>query len=80
MNIRNFELELVGFCGFYDSIFSDYLDDSLNYDLECLHDSLSKLHINEFNCWYEWNYKQYEKDVAEIAMTQFLLLGNDMLK
>lgn len=80
MNVRNFNLELVGFCGFYDSIFSDYLDDSLNYDLENLHDSLSKLHINEFRCWYEWNYKQYEKDVAEIAMTQFLLLGNDMLK
>lgn len=70
--VRDFRLEFVGFCGFYDSIFSDYIENSLNMDLENLHDSLSKLKINEFNCWQEMDYKQYMLDVADYIMDEYI--------
>ena len=79
MNTRTFEIELVGFCGFYETALGEYLDNGLNYDLEHLHDSLSKLKVNEFNCWYDLDYKQYMKDVADLAMDKFIDLGNENL-
>lgn len=76
---KRFKLEMVGFCGFYETMFSEYLDDGLNYDLENLHDSLSKLKINEFNSWYEWNFKQYQVDVADIVMRLFIEMATDLV-
>ena len=80
MTEKTFDVELVGFCGFYDTALGDYLDNGLNYDLEHLHDSLSKLKVNEFNCWYDLDYKQYMKDVADLAMDRFIELGNENLE
>ena len=76
---RRFDLELIGFCGFYETALGDYLDDDLNYELEHLYDSLSKLKVNEFNCWYDLDYKQFKKDVADIAMDNFIKVGNEEL-
>lgn len=70
--VRQFRLEFIGFCGFYDSIFSDYIENSLNMDLENLHDSLSKLKINEFNCWQTMDNKSYELYVADLIMDEYL--------
>lgn len=79
-NKRTFELELVGFCGFYETLLGEYIDNGLNYDLENLHDSLSKLKVNEFDCWWDLDYKQYMKDVADLAMDRFIELGNENLE
>ena len=72
MNNRVFDLEFVGFCGFYETLLGDYLDDNLNCDLENMDDSLSKLKINEFNCFYNMDYKQYMKDVADVVMAKYI--------
>ena len=69
---RVFDLEFVGFSGFYQGIFSDYIDIALDNDLCNLHDSLSKLKINEFNCWQEMDYKQYRLDVASWIMDYYI--------
>ena len=69
---RTFNLEFVGFSGFYDSIWSDYIDTALDNDLMNLHDSLSKLKINEFNCWQDMDYKQYRLDVASWIMDYYI--------
>lgn len=72
VNVRNFDLECIGFCGFYETALGDYLDDNLNYDLENMDDSLSKLKINEFNCFYDMDYKQFMKDVAGMVMDKYI--------
>ena len=69
---RNFDLELVGFNGFYDTALGDFLDDQVDYALEQLDDSLSILKVNEFDCFQTMNYKQYYKDIADIIMGKFL--------
>lgn len=79
MDKRNFDLELIGFHGFYETALGDYIEDSLNYDLENLHDSLSKLRVNEFKCWWTIDNKQFMEDVADVAMANFIKAGNDLL-
>lgn len=80
MTEKTFDVELVGFCGFYETALGEYLDNGLNYDLEHLHDSLSKLRVNEFNCFYDLDYKRFEKDVADFSMDRFIELGNENLE
>lgn len=79
LHTRKFDLEMVGFCGFYETLLGDFLDEQLNYDLENLDDSLSKLKINEFNCWQNLDYKQYEIDTADMVMDKFLDFAKEML-
>lgn len=69
---RKFNLELVGFGGFYNTALGDFLDDQLDYDLKQLDDSLSILNICDFNCWQNINYKEYYKEIAERIMGKFL--------
>lgn len=79
-NVQNFDIELVGFSGFYSGLFSDYLTNQLDNDLMNLHDSLSKLKINEFSCWYSMENKKFKTDVAELVMNNFLSTADTLCK
>lgn len=78
MESRTFDLEVVGFCGFYETLLGEYVNDQINYDLENLDDSLSRLRINEFDCW-NYDNEQYELDVVADIRDRFVQISNELM-
>lgn len=79
MKNKLFDLEIIGFCGFYETLLGEYIDDQINYDLENLDDSLSKLKIYDFFCWVDYDSKQYELDVVADVRDRFVQLSNELM-
>lgn len=72
MNKRTFDLYLIGFKGFDRVPLGSFIEDQLDYDLENLDDSFSKLHIENFECWQKMGTDKYRSYVADMLMDSYV--------
>lgn len=72
MNNKTFDLYLIGFKGFGRVPLGSFIEDQLDYDLENLDDSFSKLHIENFECWQKMGIDKYRSYVADMLMDSYV--------
>lgn len=71
MKKRELEVELVGFCGFYDTTAGTELDTQIESDLSNVPSCFDVLNMRNWDCWY-FNDSAYRQDFSNILMGDFM--------
>lgn len=79
MKKRTLELELVGFCGFYETTAGDLLEQQIESDMQCVPSCFDVLNMGNWECWYT-NDQAYRYDFAKRVMQDYLDLVVEKLK
>lgn len=71
MKKRTLELELVGFCGFYETTAGDLLEQQIESDMQCVPSCFDVLNMRDWDCWY-FNDSAYRQDFSNAIMGNFM--------